>query len=1155
MSTIWAFDLGKGSIGEAVWDENQKCFKHVASLLIPAEFASTKDAASRRRMKRTRDAHKAREAWLEEVWTAAGLTALHGRKVGKVDGKWQLVSEGDEKLEREFAKKGDHTCYTSCLLRIKLLRGEKLEEWQIYKALRSAIQKRGYGRVPWAGRETHVKKDATPEEREAAETKVDEELAKKDPAYRTAIEAWPRFKQQYPEEQFHFPCFYDAEKQGLWDGAGELRQRVDHLAESTRRVRFDRAAVDGEIIRLGNEAAKQLPKLQAAFHAWKKGGWRASHKFTSKHKTFIVHAADLGEFLTFGPAGRPPKEAGENFAAYLDYRYAAGIHPGSNEDWMGATGQKTPRFDNRIVNDCAVFEDMKVCKVEPRLDTKTGSPYADSLLATEATFLMKLKNLRVEDGDAQRSLTLGEIETVLAWVRGRMKGVNTEVKAWGEKIVKCYSIGKTAWGADKVLKELGLRPLVGHEEVKPPRAEGRSRYSRPALKVIRSLILAGQKPSVFLARLEARDAALIEQVGMDVFDHEPLPVVNGQKQKSPLTRPYILTKHLKFLRDLAQTNDTWEGIYIPEQRMEALEARYRSADGVVDSAAAIRELIGSVNDPIVRHRLQIFAERLAELESIYGAPKEIALEFVRTDFMGDEAKRDLAKFQKDRENARDEARRVTSEHGLGERDAPLKYELLQQQGDTCLYCGNTISMDDIERCQIDHIVPRGSRHHGPDAMVNYVLAHHDCNQDKGEQTPFEWKHGKPGWDGYVTTVNSHATALRNKKVQLLLREDAPQLVERYTALAETAWISRLAKKLASLHFGWRNGVDDNGDLRITVVSGGLTGRIRRKYKLNSILNPNAESEEEAEKKNRSDDRHHALDAMVISFLPGWMSDPRKDKFFRFPDPVGRNPHGYFAAEIERVMPNVIAYEKPVLAETAYGDRGPDNKKVIVQRTPLIDLAMKPAALGKKSFDLDYLGKQLKGVRDPVIQRALKEIAAARPTQREWEEFCAEYRKPTNKGATGPRVKMVSVVAGEPTEYREMSKDGKGLWRKGFGSHKGQIVYLDAKGTAGVRPVYVHGSVASELSQLKMIGARVLGFFQSRCLVRTLSAIPAEDYSMVIKNEKDQKRRVTAEAPLPPCLLTLRNIVTNKMVAELTLADNTRVVAKIEIWVKAGLMRV
>jgi hypothetical protein len=52
---VWAFDLGKGSIGEAVRQGNR--FLHKASLLIPPDFAETKTAAGRRRMFRTREAH------------------------------------------------------------------------------------------------------------------------------------------------------------------------------------------------------------------------------------------------------------------------------------------------------------------------------------------------------------------------------------------------------------------------------------------------------------------------------------------------------------------------------------------------------------------------------------------------------------------------------------------------------------------------------------------------------------------------------------------------------------------------------------------------------------------------------------------------------------------------------------------------------------------------------------------------------------------------------------------------------------------------------------------------------------------------------------------------------------------------------------------
>ena len=186
-STIWAFDLGKGSLGEAVRNLADNSFPHVASLLIPAELARRGPAtasgspANKYRALKTREAHHAREHWLETVWTAADLTPLRGRQVGKVDengnpipesewskrkGRWQQVAKADPRLEREFAQAGDNTCYTSCLLRIRLLLGDgDLAEWQIYKALRSALQKRGYGKVPWAA------KDAA---RAPAKTKEDE---------------------------------------------------------------------------------------------------------------------------------------------------------------------------------------------------------------------------------------------------------------------------------------------------------------------------------------------------------------------------------------------------------------------------------------------------------------------------------------------------------------------------------------------------------------------------------------------------------------------------------------------------------------------------------------------------------------------------------------------------------------------------------------------------------------------------------------------------------------------------------------------------------------------------------------------------------------------------------------------------------------------
>jgi hypothetical protein len=101
---VWAFDLGKASIGEAV--RQGTTFLHKASLLIPADFAETKTAANRRRAWRTRQAHKAREQWLKEMMQKADIEILHGRNYDK-NGNWKSGELADERLEREFAEKGD----------------------------------------------------------------------------------------------------------------------------------------------------------------------------------------------------------------------------------------------------------------------------------------------------------------------------------------------------------------------------------------------------------------------------------------------------------------------------------------------------------------------------------------------------------------------------------------------------------------------------------------------------------------------------------------------------------------------------------------------------------------------------------------------------------------------------------------------------------------------------------------------------------------------------------------------------------------------------------------------------------------------------------------------------------------------------------------
>lgn len=1169
MKTIWSFDLGKASIGEAVRDLSDDSFPHAESLLVPFEFAETQTAASRRRMWRTRIAHQAREEWLAGIVRLTGFEPLRGRRMKETESGWTQAMESAEErarrglLEREFPAKGDETHYNSAALRILLLGGKaKLADWQIYKALRAATQKRGYGRVPWSGREE--KRGGKSEE------DMEKEMAKKDPGYRAAVEAWPKFKESVPED-YYFPCFYDAAHTGLWSAENPcvVKLRVDHHAASTRRVRFDRADVEQEIMRLAEEAAAHWPALREAFERIRAEGWHFTEHATGRPRTLPVVAETLGEFLVHGPAGAPSAEALTDFHRYLAERRARGIRPGTEDDWQAATGQKTPRFDNRIVEDCGLLGRINVngvevrygvCGVGVRFDGKTKSASAGSLLYAETTFLMKLKNLRVEGRPEYPGLTSDEIRNLGKTALGDVAAINLSqiekeirkkkpeatddevrpkaLRSWEEKVHECFSLAESDPGKKSRSKKrslhsvTGLRPAAGHAAVRAPKTQGRSRFSRPALRLIRALLLRGEKPSVFRARLLAREAPLLEEIGMDVLDAPPVRAVNGATVFVKQPRPWVLVKHLKFLDDLARESDTWEKIHIPEQRLDVLEARHTQAPGKVNREAAITELIGGINDPVVRHRLGIFTDRLRELETRFGTPEQIVLEFVREDFMGKKAKGELLQFQNERAAKRKNARKMAAEAGANEKMAGLKYELLEMQGNKCLYCGQDFLPTKLDDYDIDHIVPR--KQGGPDAMVNYILAHRACNDGKdgkGDQTPYQWKHGTPGWDAYVNLVKQHSSALRNKKVQLLTQPDAAELVQRYTALAETAWISRLAQKIAGLWFGWRNGNDDAGSKRVIVIAGGLTARLRRRYKLNTLLRPldpefvvKALAEAENEKgaplseeerrmhtrqarddwealsgdaKNRADDRHHALDAMVINFLPQWTRHAQKEHFFRFPATIHANAAGWFGQRLAEVTPRRIVRERAAMEETFYGKRELLGKSFMVKRRLLFDLATKEEK-GKAKI------KPVKDIKprkivDGAIRRIVEEFLETQDelTLEAWTAFCAEVRC----GANGPRIVQILMTETEPDaveEYGNFSKAGdaaRGQYRRAA-SHAGYFVLTrpaptkkePEKRRIEVRPVFAFQSEKDVRDALVAEpGVEIVDYFWSNCQVTLANA--------------------------------------------------------------------
>ena len=78
----------------------------------------------------------------------------------------------------------------------------------------------------------------------------------------------------------------------------------------------------------------------------------------------------------------------------------------------------------------------------------------------------------------------------------------------------------------------------------------------------------------------------------------------------------VLVSEFHFLLQMRKDEakaDSWDNLFVPSQTLDALKGRH-TEDGQLDSEAAITELLGTVNDPIVRHRLGVFSERLNKLQ-------------------------------------------------------------------------------------------------------------------------------------------------------------------------------------------------------------------------------------------------------------------------------------------------------------------------------------------------------------------------------------------------------------------------------------------------------------------------------------------------------------------------------------------------------------
>ena len=993
---IWGFDIGKGSLGEAVLIGEE--FKHVESLTLDKDFAETRSAADRRHQARTRKAHKAREKWLEKCLKDCDIEILKRREVGIVNGQWELISRGDKRLEREFPAAGEGVCYNSIALRCKLILGHHLESWQIFKALNSAIQHRGYDEnIPWKETQNNSMKD---------EGNYFEKIGLYESAKGKILDDLP---EDYRREDFDFPCFFKAAKMGIWSAKApyEVRFKISNSAQKAKGYIIPRRYVESEFVRLVQMASLQYPKLK-----------------------------DRQMFILYGISERPYA------SLFKDVRQNFGLKRGSDSDWT-ALGQKIPRFDNRIIDKCKLIPRLNVCKIKPLDKIKSE----DDLLYYDITLALKLLNFRFLKGSEIRTLEFDEF-------------------------IKLFEIGKSNnYKISKIilkrfLKSIGASVLSEeHMEIDAPKSSGRSSFSRPAMRILKELIFSGKSPLEYLE-------TTIEKIS------------NTNPNKG------IIREDLDFIKIMGDR--PWNVIYIPD-----VETYKYAAQATINPETQINKLIGTQRDPIVRHRLSFFYERIKYLSEKFGTPDKIVLEFVREDFMNENAKKELNASMKKRFAEKIDIAKKLDAIGYKGSKMMLKLELLQRQGFICLYTGKPLQETDLPDLEIEHIVPRGLG--GPDAIYNYILTDESTNKEKGKRTPYDWlSPDKERWHAYMERVQARASELGSKRIKLLLSKNAEELVNRYTALAETAWISKLAQRIVCIHFGFQFG-GNSGQKRVFTVPGNITARIRSTFGLNKILHRTnvdkkkmsefdiVKLEYDLDKKNRENKRHHALDAMCLCFAPTGPNAQKVKMDKLLPSEIASHAEDYFKSYIEKVIPNEVAHKKPRLEDSIYSKRTIGGKECIVRKFNLVDLAYKSGL--KPVYDISAIKKlveekpkKISPIINPTIRKIIKDFISSNPDENEWRNWCDTVRLPAKEGI-GSRIIRVLVYVGSPEEYKDLSKDRCGAFRKGD-AHKGQIIWEDKNGKYKVAPVYVHSSKAGIIKSIKGNPnfTRVAGFFRSHCLV-------------------------------------------------------------------------
>jgi len=279
-----------------------------------------------------------------------------------------------------------------------------------------------------------------------------------------------------------------------------------------------------------------------------------------------------------------------------------------------------------------------------------------------------------------------------------------------------------------------------------------------------------------------------------------------------------------------------------------------------DHAARPTTRLADIRNPVARKALGEMLKTVRAIVRMHGLPDMIHVELARDVGKSaeerDEITRGIEKTNKQRDRNRDHFVELLKREPRA--DELLRYELWKEQSCRCLYTDEQIPAHALvatdNSVQVDHILP-WSRF-GDDSFFNKTLCLARANQLKKGRTPYEWfsaERTPKDWEAFSARVDGCQAMKGRKKRGFYLRKNAAEVEEafRNRNLGDTAYTTRvLLDVLKGLY-------PDDGQVHVRARPGALTSKLRRGWGLQGL-------KKDAQGKRLEDDRHHALDAIVLA---------------------------------------------------------------------------------------------------------------------------------------------------------------------------------------------------------------------------------------------------------------------------------------------------